>query len=79
MRKENHGLVMAFARCVRGIVHYYNNAVELALFFLKFQKYFREENMLSYEETYLKGEMLCSKLLIFGMMTILEARTVARS
>ena len=31
-RKGNHVLVMAFARCVRGIVHCYNNTVELALF-----------------------------------------------
>jgi hypothetical protein len=35
-RKENHVLVMTFARCVRGIVHYYNNAVELALSLLFF-------------------------------------------
>ena len=31
-RKGNHVLVMAFARCVRGNVHCYNNTVELALF-----------------------------------------------
>nr|DAT69351.1 MAG TPA: hypothetical protein [Caudoviricetes sp.] len=39
--------------------------------------YSRKNNSF-YEETYLKGEVLCLKLLIFGMMTILEARTVAR-
>ena len=45
-RKGNHVLVMAFARCVRGNVHCYNNTVELALFsFL-----IRVKNMSYYEK-----------------------------
>ena len=36
-RKGNHVLVMAFARCVRGNVHCYNNTVELALFSFIFE------------------------------------------
>ena len=48
-RKGNHVLVMAFARCVRGNVHCYNNTVELALFSFSFL--IREKYILYYEKS----------------------------